>query len=106
MLDIIKKTLYAGIGATVTTKEHVQKMLHELVEQGKLTRQEAEKMADKIVEESRREFESTTQEVNSAIRDWWQREKPVSEEELQKLESRVKSLEVKLGNLAKKVNEE
>jgi polyhydroxyalkanoate synthesis regulator phasin len=106
MLDILKKTVYAGIGATVTTKEQVQKILHEMVEQGKMTRNEAEKMAEKIVEESRKEFESTTNEVHQAVREWWKREKPVSEAELQKLESRIKSLEVKLGNLAKKVNQE
>jgi len=106
MLEMLKKTVYAGIGATVTTKEQVQKILHEMVEQGKMTRSEAEKMAEKIVNESRREFESTATEVQQTVREWWQREKPVSEAELHKLESRVKSLEVKLGNLAKKVNEE
>ncbi len=106
MLDILKKAVYAGIGATVITKEHVQNMLHEMVEQGKISRQEAEKMAEKIVEESRKEFESTTQEINQTLRDWWQKEKPVSEEDFHKLESRVKSLEVKLANLTKKVKGE
>ncbi len=106
MLDILKKTVYAGIGATVTTKEHVQKILHEMVEQGKLTRQEAEKMAEKIVDESRKEFESATKEVNKTLHEWWEKEKPASEQDLHKLESRVKSLEVKLANLTRKVKGE
>jgi len=106
MLDLLKKAVYAGIGATVTTKEHVQGILHEMVEQGKISRQDAEKMAEKIIEESRKEFESTTNEINRTLREWWQKEKPVSEEDFHKLESRVKSLEVKLGNLSKKLKEE
>ena len=39
MLDILKKTILAGIGATVTTKERVESVLEDLVEKGKISTQ-------------------------------------------------------------------
>ena len=55
MLDLVKKTMFAGLGLAVVTKEKVLESLDELVEKGKLTREEATEMSDKIVEEGQAE---------------------------------------------------
>lgn len=95
MLDLLKKTIFAGIGAAVVTKDRVEKTLSELVEQGKITRDEAEKMAEKIAADGKAEFERTKEEVAQNIQRALGRDKIVNETEFRKLETRVSILEEK-----------
>lgn len=95
MLDLLKKTIFAGIGAAVVTKDRVEKTLNELVEQGKITRDEAQKMAEKIAADGKAEFEKTKEEVAQNIQRAFGREKAISENEFRKLETRVSILEEK-----------
>lgn len=95
MLELFKKTIFAGIGAAVTTKERVEAMLQEMVEQGKLTRDEAERMAEKIAADGKEEFERTKREINENLSKMFRREKLVKEDEFRKLELRVSILEEK-----------
>ena len=57
MIDLVKKTMLAGVGLAVVTKDKVLESLDELVEKGKLTREEAAAMSEKIVEEGKVETE-------------------------------------------------
>lgn len=95
MLDLLRKTVFAGIGAAVTTKERVQSMLNELVEQGKLTQEEAERMAEKIARDGKAEFERTKEEISSNLQSMFGKEKMVTESEFRRLELRVSILEEK-----------
>lgn len=95
MLELLKKTVFAGIGAAVTTKERVEAMLEEMVEQGKLTRDEAARMAEKIAEDGKEEFERTKQEVTDNLSRMFKKEQLVRQEEFRKLELRVSILEEK-----------
>jgi polyhydroxyalkanoate synthesis regulator phasin len=95
MLELLKKTVFAGIGAAVTTKERVQSMLHELVEQGRLTQEEAERMAEKIARDGKAEFERTKEEISNNLQQVFGKGKVVKESEYRKLELRVSILEEK-----------
>lgn len=95
MLDLLKKTIFAGIGAAVVTKERVEKTLNELVEQGRITRDEAERMAEKIAADGKAEFEKTKEEVAQNIQRALGRDKAVNDTEFRKLETRVSILEEK-----------
>lgn len=69
MIDVIKKTLLAGVGAAVITKEKVEAALDEFVHQGKVSSTEARQMAEKIADQGRREFETLSQELNDRLRE-------------------------------------
>lgn len=103
MLELFKKTVFAGIGAAVITKERVESMLQEMVEQGKMTRDEANRMAEKIAADGKEEFEKTKREINNNVTRMFAREKVVKEEEFHKLELRVSVLEEK--EAARELNE-
>lgn len=45
MIDLFKKTLLVGLGAATLTAEHVKGLVDDLQKQGKITREEAEKLA-------------------------------------------------------------
>lgn len=95
MMELLKKTVFAGIGAAVTTKERVESMLQELVEQGKLSREEAERMAEKIAKDGKEEFERTKREVGDNLSQMLNRENLVTKDDFRKLELRLSILEEK-----------
>lgn len=93
MIDTIKKTLLAGVGAAVITKEKVESTLGEFVQQGKLSAAEARQMAEKIADQGRREFESLRHELSEKLREKFSGDDQRVRERLAALEERVAALE-------------
>jgi polyhydroxyalkanoate synthesis regulator phasin len=93
MIDTIKRTLLAGIGAAVVTKDKVESALGEFVQQGKVTSAEARRMAEKIAEEGRREFEVLSNELNEKLRERFSGGERRMQEKIDAVEARVTALE-------------
>lgn len=91
MIDILKKTMLAGVGAVVITKDKVESVLDELVKQGKISSAEARQAAEKIASEGRREFETLSHELSEKIAERVVDRK--AQERLDALEARVAALE-------------
>ena len=68
MIDSLKKTLLAGVGAAVVSKEKVEAVLGDLVRQGKVTSAEAKEVAEKLVSEGRREAEALSQDLGDRLK--------------------------------------
>ena len=100
-MDVIKKTLLAGVGAAVITKERVEAALDEFVKQGKVSSSEARAMADKIASDGRREFETMSKQLNDLIREGFAREDKKAQERINALEARVAALEQQGGGTAR-----
>lgn len=93
MIDVIKKTLLAGVGAAVITKDKVESALGEFVRQGKVSSAEARQMAEKIAEDGRREFEAMSHELNEKLRERFATTDKKAQDRLDALEARVAALE-------------
>lgn len=93
MIDLFKKTVLAGIGAAVVTKEAVEKQLSDLVAKGKITAQEAGTVADKVVAEGRKEFENTKSELSQFIEESVHKLQGANRKDIDALELRVRLLE-------------
>ncbi len=66
MFEIFKKSLFAGLGLAVVTKTKLESVLEKLVEEGKMSRDEAEKMGNELLESGEKQwtdFESRLQET-------------------------------------------
>ena len=50
MFEIFKKSLFAGLGLAVVTKTKLESVLEKLVEEGKMSRDEAEKMGQELLD--------------------------------------------------------
>lgn len=100
MMDALKKTLLAGVGAAVITKEKVEAALDDFVRQGKVSAQEAKVMADKISEQGRREFETMSHDLNEKLRERFAAEDKKAQSRLDALEARVTALEQKASAAA------
>ena len=96
MLNVIKKTILAGIGATVTTKEKVEVALKELVDKGSITAKDARGIGEKIVKSSKKEFDKNRKKLENQIQDTISKAKE-RKNKVAELEKRVCVLEAKLG---------
>ena len=96
MIDLVKKTMLAGIGVAVVTKDKVLESLDELVEKGKLSKDEAVAMSDKIVEEGLSETEKAKVEASKLFNEMLHRANVVTKDQYDSLAARVTALEGKL----------
>lgn len=105
MIDLIKKTMLAGVGAAVVTKEKVEQALNEFVNDGKVSAGDARVMADKIAEQGRKEFDEFCNKLSSRLRDATTQNDDANQARLAALELRVRVLEEKLAPPATRVGE-
>ncbi len=102
MIDSIKKTILAGVGAAVVTKEKVQAGLEEFVRQGKVNAADAQAMAEKIAQDGKREFESASAKLGDTIRELLAFSGDKHLARIEALEARVSALEGKSGGGTKR----
>ena len=97
MIDTIKKALLAGVGAAVITKERAESALGDLVKQGKISTGDARIMAEKIVEQGRREFDEMGGRLNEKFHELVNTADSNAQSRINALEDRVRQLEEKLA---------
>ena len=95
MIETIKKTLLAGVGAAVITKEKLEASLGDLIKQGKITAEEAKELAEKISRDGRAEFETMSRQLGDRVGELLSRDAEQTKAQLAALEARVRALEEK-----------
>lgn len=93
MIDVIKKSLLAGVGAAIITKEKAETALSEFVRQGKISAADAKIMADKIAEQGRREFEEISQTLGARLSQSMEKSESTLAARIRALEARIEVLE-------------
>ena len=68
MLEEIKKGMLAGLGAVVLSKEKVHRITTRLVEEAKLSPEDAEKLADEILATGERQWADLESSIRDAMR--------------------------------------
>ena len=96
MIDLVKKTMLAGVGLAVVTKDKILESLNEYVEKGKLTQEEAAAMSDKIVDEGRKETKKAKAEASKLFNEMLHRANVVTKDQYDELATRVTELEGRL----------
>jgi polyhydroxyalkanoate synthesis regulator phasin len=93
MIDTLKKTMLAGIGAAVITKEKVESALGDFVAQGKVSAADAKEMASKVAAEGREEFEQVSNQLGDKLKEMLARLNSETTARVAALESRIDALE-------------
>lgn len=93
MIDLVKKSLLAGVGAALITKDKIEAALGEFVDKGKVSAAEAREMAEKIATQGRQEFEQLSHELEAQLRQKFSGPDAVTRARLEALEARVTALE-------------
>ncbi len=93
MIDSIKKTMLAGIGAAIITKDKVESTLSDFVDQGKVSAADAKSMAEKVAEDGRKEFDEVSDQLNAKLKAMLAKLNEDTREQVAALEARVTALE-------------
>lgn len=93
MFEALKKTLFAGLGATIITSERLRKLMDELVEKGKLSAREAQEMAEKIMAEGEKEFDESSNRLGALFDEALRKANFARQRDFEQLAARVARLE-------------
>jgi polyhydroxyalkanoate synthesis regulator phasin len=96
MLELVKKSMLAGLGLAVVTKDKILESLHELVEKGNLSKEEATAMSEKIVAAGAAETEKAKVEASHLFNQLLHRANVVTKDQYDALAARVTDLEGRL----------
>jgi polyhydroxyalkanoate synthesis regulator phasin len=102
MIDLIKKAVFAGMGVASLTKDKIDEFSRELIDKGKLSEQEGEKIVlemRKRAEESKEALKNQTDKIVEATLNRMQLAK-VSD--LEKLQSEIAGLRKEIEALRNK----
>lgn len=93
MLNTLKETLLASIGAVAFKKDRLKKIIEDMVDKGDLTADQGDNLFETLVTRGRQESEEISSRVCGELNSM--RELlPVSRKEFQQLENRVRALEL------------
>jgi polyhydroxyalkanoate synthesis regulator phasin len=95
IIESLKKTVLAGLGAAVVTKDKVQAGLEEFVKQGKITAADAQAVAERIAHEGRKEFDHASAKLGDKVREVLSYADTKHLARIEALEKRVAALEKK-----------
>ncbi len=99
MLELLKKGMLAGLGVAVLTGEKIREATRMLVEEGKISSDEADKLAEDLVKSGEREWEEINSKFQSSFKKISDNLEVVRKKEFADLKTRVELLEERLNRL-------
>jgi polyhydroxyalkanoate synthesis regulator phasin len=100
MIELIKKAMFTGIGFAALTKDKVEEIAQDFIEQGKLSKKEGEKLVDDIMNRSKESQEELTKQVEQMVQQGLDKinvakmsEVETLQQEIAELKKRVRDLE-------------
>lgn len=93
MIDMLKKTFLAGLGATVVTAERVESVLDDLVRKGRLSADEARDVASRIAAESKQEYADVRGNLGQLFDEMLGKANVATKSDIAVLERRLASIE-------------
>ncbi|MEM7103079.1 MAG: phasin family protein [Bacteroidota bacterium] len=102
MEDLFKKIIYTSAGMVAATAEKLQKGIDELVEKGKITKEEGKKVVDDLKEDTESRKKEFEEKVKDVVDNVFKTFKVPSPGEMEKLYQRIEALEAKVEELTPK----
>ena len=99
MFEIFKKSLFAGLGLAVVTKTKMESVLEKLVEEGKMSRDEAEKMGQELLESGEKQWDDFETRLKETVKGFLDNMDICKSSDLKKVEKKVKALDMRLKAL-------
>jgi polyhydroxyalkanoate synthesis regulator phasin len=93
MFDLIKKTIFTGIGLAGLTKNKVEKLAKELAKKGKLSEKEGKKLLDDFLKKSEKARKDVEGQIERVVKNTMKKMHLFTREDMLKLTKRIKKLE-------------
>ena len=96
MFEIFKKSLFAGLGLAVVTKTKLESVLEKLVEEGKMSRDEAEKMGQELLDSGEKQWTDFESRLQETVKGFLENMDISKASDVKKLEKKLKALDLRL----------
>lgn len=96
MTDLLKKTLYTGVGLAYMTKEKIEELAKELIDKGKMTEKEGKELIDDLLEKSKDAKTKIESQIDHTVKETLKKMNLVTKKEYADLEQRLQDLEKKI----------
>lgn len=103
MFDLLKKSILAGLGTAVVTKSKVQETMQKMVEQGRLSTEEAERLTNEVIDTGEKEYNDLREEVNKSLNKALSGMNLATRQEMETVQMKVENLEKRLEHLEEKI---
>jgi polyhydroxyalkanoate synthesis regulator phasin len=104
MEDTLKKVLYTGVGLVSDTIENVKKTVDEMVKKGDVSQEHGKKIVDGFTKKYEHGKDDVESRLRTMVNGALEKLNLPKADEVEKLEKRIKSLEVKVGLLNKELD--
>ena len=105
MLNALKKMMVTGLGAVFLTRDKIQEIVDELVEQGQVSRGEAEDLVEEMFTKAKQQREELEEKIMEDLKENLNKTGLTSQEEVEELKGRIKNLELQVEALEKKLED-
>lgn len=95
MMDLIKKTMYLGVGLACMTKEKVEEISRELIKKGELSATEGKEFIDDLTQKSEEARKALEKRVEKIVKSVLAKLDIATKDDLAALEKRIVKLEGK-----------
>jgi len=95
MKDILRKSMFMGLGLAAMTKDKVQSVARQMAEYSKMSEEEGKKLADFLVKESRKARKELKETIDKMVGE--AADKMPGKRRIAELEARVAALEAQLA---------
>jgi polyhydroxyalkanoate synthesis regulator phasin len=99
MLEEIRKNLVTGLGAVLLTKDKIEEVTLRLVEEARMSREDAERLADELYQAGQRRWTSMETSIKDAVRKSLSNMDIGSRRELDELKAKVDNLQKRVDLL-------
>jgi polyhydroxyalkanoate synthesis regulator phasin len=96
MLEVVEKTLLAGVGALALTQKKAEELIEELKERMNLSEEEGKKLLEKLRDAAKMNQEKLEQLAQDEVKKACERMGVVTLEDFEKLQRKVSQLEKQL----------
>ncbi len=105
MMNLFKEMMATGLGAVFFTKDKIEEMVEDLVEEGKVSRNEATQLVDEIFNKAKEQREEMVKRVKVEVENNLERAGLARKEEVKALQEDVSRLELQLEAVERELEE-
>lgn len=97
MLEIVKKTLLAGIGLTLKTKDEIEGLAKELIKRGEMTEQEGRSFLEDMMSRYDETVGKLEERVEKSVKEFLKKANVVTGDELKSLKKEIRDIKMAIS---------
>ncbi len=97
MKDLLKNVVYTGIGAAFLTRDKIEELKGDLIEKGKLTREEGKQFVDDLMKKSEKAKDELELWINKRVEERIQQLDLATKDDIADLQRKIEELQVAIN---------